>query len=78
MYDQLGNKYLDCINNVAHGTSDPVDVRSFDAMTSTCSGSLSSARGHADLQTDGRVRHEQPVSARQHGDSRGETSENVT
>ncbi len=19
MYDQLGNKYLDCINNVAHG-----------------------------------------------------------
>jgi ethanolamine-phosphate phospho-lyase len=21
MYDQLGNKYLDCINNVAHGIS---------------------------------------------------------
>ena len=34
MYDQLGNKYLDCINNVAHGTTDLVDVRSYDAMTS--------------------------------------------
>lgn len=22
MYDQLGNKYLDCINNVAHGRNE--------------------------------------------------------
>jgi ethanolamine-phosphate phospho-lyase len=25
MYDQLGNKYLDCINNVAHGRNFIID-----------------------------------------------------
>lgn len=27
MYDQLGNKYLDCINNVAHGKMKEENLR---------------------------------------------------
>ena len=76
MYDEQGNRYLDCINNVSHGRIRWIDMPFLSSINS--SWPLPSVCQQAGLQTDGRVCHEQPVPARQCGDSCRETHPDAT